>query len=896
MIAALLSSSRHVRRHAFDRLAVDRETAFAARDALVSDRDASVRARAAFFLARAPVDIARPTLHDALLDALPLVRHAAIRALAVCGDDASFALASRIAIEDPIWWVRRAAIVTSANLGGRASIAMLREALEDPFWRVRSASVRALITFGEDVLDDLAPADTARAAGAMSYLARRLGVFARAPHVPLDAPNAIVAQLDPDPAIVTARIERGDAVTPAFLVACLGDPHEALRATAKKRLARTHDHRALEIALLWLDEPRIPHAATTVIDLLDGLDRDDVDHVLDVAFERARDGAFGAACWAASYVGLTRDASRHDAVRKLASADHAIVRCAAIAALGALGGDDAFDTIAPALADDDPRVVRTAVETLPTLGDVRADAALATFSRTSEVHVRRVLALSAAERNDRDALRAFSRDTDARTRAIAITARASMDDLDAASRAACITDEDPWIRIAALDASSVEQALESDPQPSVRRAAFRVLVAMQPRRAAELARRCDDARLRVRATSLLDARDTEHLVALLRLARDASPAVRAAAADALERANVDDALDALLASARLRSDDDVQPTIAALAHRSRRFEARDFDRLRAARTDAGPTVRAWIDDVLGDAPSPAVGRVKRVTASAPRRTLGATGLALAPLVVSGAGMLRVRAYADAMHAGCNYFFWEPRYHALGRMLARERDAAVICGTYEATERSIVSDVERSLRRLRRDVLDVFLLFWARSPARVDAPLFDVLSRLKDRGMIRAFGFSTHDRALACDAINARSWDVVMTRHSAVHPGAEDRLFPLAREKNVGVLAFSALSYGRILSDTITAVDAYSYSLSQPSVAACLSAPRTTRELEENLAALDARALSPARQDALRAHGKIIHAESRDFARSIRRHPIALGEWLDREELQLDAQRSEGVIR
>ena len=128
-------------------------------------------------------------------------------------------------------------------------------------------------------------------------------------------------------------------------------------------------------------------------------------------------------------------------------------------------------------------------------------------------------------------------------------------------------------------------------------------------------------------------------------------------------------------------------------------------------------------------------------------------------------------------------------------------------------------------------------------------------------------------------------------HSAVHPGAETKVLPLAHEKKVGVLGFSALSYGRVLSPTISAADAYRYSLSQTGVSACLTAPRTAEELAENLTVLQNPVLSDERQAALREHGKRVHEESRDFARSIRRHPLRLEDassdlarWLEREEV------------
>jgi HEAT repeat protein len=856
VIAALLSTSRHERRHAFDRLAVNRDTAYAARELLAYDEDAAVRARAALFLAKAEPSIANPALRDALEDPMPLVRHAAARALASTGDGVSLPGLTELALRDPIWWVRRAAIVSLAMLGG--SIATLRDALDDPFWRVRSAAVRALLSLGEDsddLLKRLGPPTTARSEGALSYIGRRLGTKTPAAPGALEVPNAIVARLDPDPAIVTARIERGDPATTAFLVECLGDPHKSLRATARKRLARAHDLRALELALLWLDEPRIPHAAQTVIALLDGLDRSDVDPLLDIVFER---GGPGALCWAASYVGLTEDDSRITALFAHANDEHPNVRCAIVHALGALGNAAA---LVSALHDRDALVVRTAALALLDLDATHP--ALASLG-TTDVVVRRALVHAAEARGDRNALRTSSSDPDPRTRAMALAALGPSP--------ACLDDPDPWVRMAGIDEASAERLLASDPHPWVRRAAFRAVAG--ERDLGMLASRCDDPWIQTRAAAMLDPRNPEQLIALLRLARDKSPAVRAAAADALERANIDAELDAVLKSVRGEEHDAIR--IAALAHRSRHFEDEDFERLKAAWDDETPAVRAWIDDVRGIAPEPAARSVSSHT-MALLRELGQTGMRTSSLVVSGAGMLPSRSYAGAMHAGCNLFFWEPRYHTLGRMLAHEPDAGIVCGSYEATERAIVADVERYLRRLHRDALDVFLLFWARSPARVDAPLFDVLARLKAQGKVRAIGFSTHDREIAGAAIQARAWDVLMIRHSAVHPGAEQRVLPLAHAKGTAVLGFSALSYGRVLSPTISAPDAYRYSLSQPGVSACLSAPRTPNELEQNLAVLQAPQLSAERQAELRAHGQRVHEESRDFARSIRRHPLRLAD-------------------
>ncbi|MDB4992857.1 MAG: repeat protein, partial [Myxococcaceae bacterium] len=289
-----------------------------------------------------------------------------------------------------------------------------------------------------------------------------------------------------------------------------------------------------------------------------------------------------------------------------------------------------------------------------------------------------------------------------------------------------------------------------------------------------------------------------------------------------------------------------------------------------ARPDAAPVaVSLGVRAVVAASSRPSI------AVKAPRTI---AGFEVSPLAVSGAAELPVPVFFEAMDAGCNLFFWEPRYRTLGTALRERPEAHVIAGSYEASARGIVRDVDRALSRLGRDTLDVFLLYWVRSPARLEGEGVEALLRLREQGKIRAAGFSTHDRALACDAIaSSTPWDVAMVRHSAAHPGAEDSVFPAARARGVSVLAFSTLSYGRLLGGAFTAADCYRYSASRPGVSACLSAPRHRRELVENLAVLAQPDLDDATVAALRVHGRRVHESNRDFGATIRRFPPTLAE-------------------
>ncbi|MBK7534870.1 MAG: aldo/keto reductase [Myxococcales bacterium] len=245
-----------------------------------------------------------------------------------------------------------------------------------------------------------------------------------------------------------------------------------------------------------------------------------------------------------------------------------------------------------------------------------------------------------------------------------------------------------------------------------------------------------------------------------------------------------------------------------------------------------------------------------------------------PLVISGAFDLSPGSLHVAAEAGVDLFFWEETYAAMTRFLRARRQhtrAQVVTGSYHADGPSITRDVERALRRLRRETLDVFLLFWARSSARLDEDAFAALARLRQAGKVRAVGFSTHDRALASDALARAPWDVVMTRHSAAHPGIEAELLPQAQAAGAGILTFSALCYGRMVAGAgaPSAADCYRYSLSQPGVTACISAPRRHRELVENLEVLARPVLDEPALAALRAHGQGVRIENQRFGSLIR---------------------------
>ncbi|HRC56990.1 MAG TPA: HEAT repeat domain-containing protein, partial [Kofleriaceae bacterium] len=301
--------------------------------------------------------LAASWLLEALRDGSPVVRDAAVRALAARRCARAFGALTQLAQTDQVWWVRRAAVYALGTVGAsfhggaaaggtaalgapgaawpdvdgeaplavssEATIAAARAALSDPFWRVRHAAVQVLALCGARTpsLRDQILAEVE--GGSADYLRALWGpalisATASATGAPVWESKLPAPLRDRDPAVVTARLAAMDSPPPLALVELLCDPHVPLRELAAARLTRAGDSEAFAAALRWLEEPRIPHVAETVTDLLDGLG--------DAARELAADvlaGAprCGAARWAVGWVVATRDAELGEAAWRCA------VRC-----------------------------------------------------------------------------------------------------------------------------------------------------------------------------------------------------------------------------------------------------------------------------------------------------------------------------------------------------------------------------------------------------------------------------------------------------------------------------------------------------------------------------------------------------------------------------------------
>jgi aryl-alcohol dehydrogenase-like predicted oxidoreductase len=234
-------------------------------------------------------------------------------------------------------------------------------------------------------------------------------------------------------------------------------------------------------------------------------------------------------------------------------------------------------------------------------------------------------------------------------------------------------------------------------------------------------------------------------------------------------------------------------------------------------------------------------------ASYERGILGRTGIEVGRLGMAASYGVPAEAVERAFEHGVNYLYWGSlRTRAFERALknlAQKRDRVVlVIQSYTRIASLMAWSLERALRRIGYDRADLLLLgMWNR---RVPPRILDAAHRLKERGLVRRLGVSTHRRPSV--ARWAGDFDVFHVRYNAVHTGAERDVFPLiAAADRPGIVTFTSTCWRRLLDPrrvpkgdrAPSATDCYRFAMSNPAVDVCMSGPATAAQAEEALAAL-----------------------------------------------------------
>ena len=225
----------------------------------------------------------------------------------------------------------------------------------------------------------------------------------------------------------------------------------------------------------------------------------------------------------------------------------------------------------------------------------------------------------------------------------------------------------------------------------------------------------------------------------------------------------------------------------------------------------------------------------------------------------------------AFERGIQYVFWNPTARALTRVLSRmpasrrERLVLATGPTFAYLAGSLRRRVERVLKLLRADSIDVLNLYWLGRMSAFTDSIKEEAERLKQSGKVRLVGASIHDRKRAGALAHAGELDLFMIRYNAAHPGAEVDIFPhLARHEPV-VVAYTATSWRRLLKAPAgwsgavpSAADCYRFCLTNPHVDIVLMGAASEHELDQNLSGLEKGPLSHDELEFMRRFGAAVH--------------------------------------
>ena len=235
--------------------------------------------------------------------------------------------------------------------------------------------------------------------------------------------------------------------------------------------------------------------------------------------------------------------------------------------------------------------------------------------------------------------------------------------------------------------------------------------------------------------------------------------------------------------------------------------------------------------------------------------LGRTGLEVGRLGISSSFMPPAYAFEEAFEKGCNYFTWgtfikgrsTAMKRAIQQIAARGKRENLVLAMYTYAHNRLLTDLflKKGLKALGTDYTDVLLLgYYNKMPSR---RTLDGALELKEKGLVRFLGISSHTRSLFPILAREGIFDVFHIRYNAAHRGAETDIFPkLDLDNRPGIVSFTATRWKRLLSQkrmppgetAPTAADCYRFALASPHIDVCMMGAATQQQMSENLKLLD----------------------------------------------------------
>jgi len=260
--------------------------------------------------------------------------------------------------------------------------------------------------------------------------------------------------------------------------------------------------------------------------------------------------------------------------------------------------------------------------------------------------------------------------------------------------------------------------------------------------------------------------------------------------------------------------------------------------------------------------------------------LGRTGFKVFRLGFSATYRPGTATVYKALDEGINLFFCFGMDRQLIRVMhekfKRERDKYILvtgAGTYLLFYQNLRRALERRLRQLNTDYIDIFLFLGITKEKYFPPKARDELIRLREEGKVRAIGVSTHDRKFAGQLAQEGIMDSLMIRYNAAHRGAEQDIFPYLSHHNPGLIAYTATRWSYLTrrpkawppNEPLPAAGmSYRFVLNNPHVHVCLTAPSNLKQFEENISEIRKGPLTDEELVLMRKFGDIVYKSKKWF--------------------------------
>lgn len=195
------------------------------------------------------------------------------------------------------------------------------------------------------------------------------------------------------------------------------------------------------------------------------------------------------------------------------------------------------------------------------------------------------------------------------------------------------------------------------------------------------------------------------------------------------------------------------------------------------------------------------------------RVLGKTGLRVSSIGMGGIPLQRVdegeaeRIVNTALDQGINFFDSARGYTdseaKFGLVLRKRRQEAIIATkSMERTKEGILQEVNKSLKALQVDYIDLYQLHNVKSLAALDQVLgpngaLRGLIQAKEQGKIRHIGITGHVAEVLEKAITLGEFETVQFPFNAVELGPTEKILPLAQAHNLGTIVMKPVAGGAI---------------------------------------------------------------------------------------------------